>query len=68
MTAWFPIVLAITMLVRLAFGFLSLEYGSQAQTIMSEDGMLYATLVAWGLSLCVDVVNAFVFLTKKRKS
>jgi len=65
MTAWFPIVLALTMLVRLAFGFLELEYGSQAQTIMSENGMLFATLVTWVISLGVDVVNAFFFFKKR---
>jgi len=65
MTAWFPIVLALTMLVRLAFGFLELEYGSQAQTIMSENGMLFATLVAWVISICVDTVNAYVFFKKR---
>ena len=65
MTAWFPIVLALTMLVRLAFGFVELEYGSQAQTIMSENGMLFATLVAWVISICVDTVNAYVFFKKR---
>jgi len=67
MTAWFPIVLALTMLVRLAFGFLELEYGSQAQTIMSEGGALITTTVAWVFSLGVDVINAFICFTKKRK-
>ncbi len=65
MTAWFPIVLALTMLVRLAFGFLELEYGSQAQTIMSEGGMLFATLMTWVISLCVDVVNGYFFFKKR---
>jgi len=65
MTAWFPIVLALTMLVILAFGFLELEYGSQAQTIMSENGTLITMTVAWVFSLGVDAINAFFFYKKK---
>jgi len=64
MTAWFPIVLAITMLVRLAGGFLELEYGSQAQTIVSEGGAL-CVLVALAISFCVDVVNGYFFFKKR---
>ncbi len=67
MTAWFPIVLTLTILVRLAFGFLELEYGSQAQTIVTENVMLIAIVLAWIISLCVDIINSFVCFAKKGK-